>query len=76
MSKSLNQAFIKAYSKESARAPAQPRASSPKMYGNDDLIVRFDTATCGSIPPPHLKASKRPKEAVVAATVATRSAKV
>jgi len=76
MSKSLNQAFIKAYSKESARAPAQPRASSPKMYGNDDLIVRFDTATCGSIPPAHLKASKRPKEAVVAATVSTRSAKV
>ncbi|MCC7339086.1 MAG: P-loop NTPase [Pirellulaceae bacterium] len=76
MSKSLNQAFIKAYSKESARAPAQPRTSSPKMYGNDDLMIRFDTATCGSISAPHLKASKRLKETVVTATVSPRSAKV
>ncbi len=80
MSKSLNQAFIKAYSKEKARLLAQTAVASPsvdqrpvtspKLYGNDELIVRFDTATCGSIPVPHLKpvnkqAVNKPKVAVV-----------
>ncbi len=76
MTKSLNQAFIRAYSKEKARSPAQPQVSSPKVYGIDDLIARFDTATCGSMPAPHLKSPKSSKEPVAAAVASTRPARV
>lgn len=52
MTKSLNQAFIKAYSKEgrsSKQAAADPQAQE---LLNESFIVRFDTATV-AIEPPH-----------------------
>lgn len=82
MSKSLNQAFIKAYSKEKASQLAQPSATSssasssaaPKAYGNDDFIVRFDTATCSSIPDLHLEVTDKSQGSVNSAASAVRPA--
>ncbi len=46
MSKSLNQAFIKAYSKEQANLEKKRQQGSNTGLNADEFIVRFDTATC------------------------------
>ncbi|MEO8269334.1 MAG: cellulose synthase operon protein YhjQ/BcsQ, partial [Aureliella sp.] len=69
-------AFIKAYSKKKARESAQASVSSQNVYSDDDLIVRFDTATCGTIPAPHLTTAKRPKEEVAQAVALNCTAAV
>jgi Mrp family chromosome partitioning ATPase len=53
MTRSLNQAFIKAYSKDKDKAASREQAL-PKAKDTDELlVVRFDTATC-PIPPNHI----------------------
>ncbi len=62
MSKSLNEAFIRAYSKERTARSAKPQSTELPDDSNP-LIVRVDTATV-FIPPPHiLNASARPRVA-------------
>ncbi len=51
MTKSLNQAFIKAYSKDNASVNRQA-APEGTQIDSPDLIMRFDTATV-AIPAPH-----------------------
>ncbi len=60
MNKSLNQAFIRAYSKEKEVAANRKAQAQKSNLGGlpDDFIVRFDTATC-VIPAPHLSTQKR-----------------
>jgi hypothetical protein len=56
MSKSLNQAFIKAYSKDKPPATVQSTAVPPEPrlhMETSDFIIRFDTATC-VVPSPQL----------------------
>lgn len=57
MSKSLNQAFIRAYSKEQAQLAKQREQGSNIGLNADDFIVRFDTATC-AVPNMHTQSSK------------------
>ncbi len=52
MTKSLNQAFIKAYSKEERLAQQATASKQPEPAVEDSYIVRFDTATV-SVTPPH-----------------------
>jgi len=57
MSKSLNQAFIKAYSKDNkppAMVQSQAAPPEPRLHmETSDFIIRFDTATC-VVPSPQL----------------------
>lgn len=53
MNKSLNQAFIKAYSKEKKGPTAAQRPSSPAPADPDAFIMRIDTASL-AIQPPHV----------------------
>lgn len=52
MTKSLNQAFIKAYSKEERSAKQTHSDPQAEALLNESFIVRFDTATV-AIEPPH-----------------------
>ena len=73
MAKSLNEAFIKAYSKERA-ASQQRRASAPE--DDNPYIVRIDTATV-VIPEPHfLNARPTSTAAIVGEDLPTRAAAV
>lgn len=70
MSRSLNNAFIRAYSKEKAieaqqQSAAQEAEADQAARRNEDFIVRFDTATC-SIPEPHFHSKPRTGAAVLA----------
>ncbi len=62
MTKSLNQAFIKAYSKgqasEANRAAETDSASLAASQASDPFLMRFDTATI-SIPSPHIGKTDR-----------------
>lgn len=72
MTNSLNQAFIKAYTKEQASQAARVASEAEaKQREAEAFIVRFDTATC-SIPEPHVLASKQRRSESVAAASAPK----
>ncbi len=79
MSKSLNNAFIRAYSKEKAHeaqllSAAMATEAVQAAQRSDDFIVRFDTATC-SIPEPHFQSKPPTETAMLAGIGEPKSAK-
>ncbi len=62
MSKNLNQAFIKAYSKEKTSKAGGHQPGSNAGLKVDDFIVRFDTATC-VVPTMHAATNQKPQPA-------------
>ncbi len=76
MSKSLNDAFLRAYSKEKAaeaqrKSAEQKTVPAPSQPSYDEYIVRFDTATC-AVPEPHFFI-QRPEKVSVSESLETLS---